>query len=615
VVGIPRALLLAMVIGCGARAAEPHASDTRGDEQATYACAAGKREICERLARDHARACDAGDMAGCAELGALYADGRIAGKSAADAVPYLERACARRHGAGCTRRGELQARAIGSPPDLERAAGLYQRGCDLGDARGCVLRARALEWGRGVGRDAKAAVKLLERACKADDAEGCVELGRATEHGVAGAPDPLVAFDRYRKAARLYEARCEKGDAAGCAGLGMLTREGSGVEEDREGGLSLLDRACRARHAPACAAWMQRDERWVDNAAARAVLDEACKRGEGVSCLVLARVTPREDVLKSGCDSGHGGSCNALAITQFPPDFALLERACALGDAPGCFHLALALELPGERQNTERAAALHERSCRWRWGAGCTRFGRLLASGEGVAVDAELAARVFRDGCELGSAAGCFELGVMREEGTRVSGDPAQAVRLLERACRNGEGDGCARLARRVEPAFKTPLLAGACESGHARSCIELAPVSDEARALERARASALPACEAALAFCHDKGKVTPKLGWQKWAGAPARVWWDPPACDERLERACLDASDALSLSCRRVTGAQCFAAARLLQRLARAGLGPERAQIDELVRLATDDAQKGCKRKDEAACARLCELDKRYCR
>src|SRR4029453_8216874 len=153
------------------------------------------------------------------------------------------------------------------------------------------------------------------------------------------------------------------------------------------------------------------------------------------------RVAPeRERLLRAGCSAGHGGACNAIGIAKFPPDAAALERACALGDAPGCFPPAPALELPGEPRDAERAASLYDKSCRWRWAPACTRLGTLVAGGEVAAANAEIAARMFRDGCELGSAAGCYELGALREDGTRVSGDPAEAARLLERACRGGEG-------------------------------------------------------------------------------------------------------------------------------------------------------------------------------
>jgi TPR repeat protein len=305
-----------------------------------------------------------------------------------------------------------------------------------------------------------------------------------------------------------------------------------------------------------------------------------------------------------------------LGLSHFPPDetdLGALERACALGDAPGCHHLALALELPGARHDARRAADLHAKSCGWSWGPACVRLGTLLAGGEVMAVEPERAARAYRDACELGAPAGCFELGVLRQEGTRVVGNPDEGAKLLERACRNGEGRACARMATRAltgrdgerDPERARALFEQACGLGNARACLEL---SGDA-GLERARAAAVPACETALTLCRDGKTVGVERTWKEWDGAPARVLVHAPGCDERLEHACVDAADALSLSCKRLRGEHCFVGARLFERLSRAGLGPDRAQVEELRKLGIEGAKQRCEQNQAAACAELAEL------
>jgi hypothetical protein len=236
-------------------------------------------------------------------------------------------------------------------------------------------------------------------------------------------------------------------------------------------------------------------------------------------------------------------------------------------------------------------------------------LGDVLSSGESVAVDMIGATKAYREGCDLGSADACYEVGVLRQEGIRVTPNPEAGRTLLNRACRTGAQRACTRIALRHirgldgERDVATALLQleASCTAGHGRACYELGELHRRGRDVPRneARAKALftraatesaARCRATLAVCYPKPEVAGDFErrWVRYRGAPSFGLVAEPACDQRLERVCNDATDALTASCE-LGEAVCFRAADLTRLLAQRGLGSGAARADELER-------RGCK-------------------
>ncbi|RLB62444.1 MAG: hypothetical protein DRI90_09085 [Deltaproteobacteria bacterium] len=467
--------------------------------------------------------------------------------------------------------------------------------------------------------------------------------GRATEKGVGTKAEPADAYDLYRRAVELNREACEQDeDHRACSALGGLLREGRGTAEDPTRGLALQQIACRAGHATGCIAWASRGRKLVLGGADLGMADvlvDACVKGDGPACLVLGRIgslpflqagkeAPDIDAFARGCDAGNGACCNALGIRTFPLEQEgrrALERACKLGDAPGCYHLGIVVAQPGDGQDTARATGLFMQACAWRFGPACGRQGVRLSRGEELPLDLDEAQKLWRRGCQLGDGFSCFKQGSLLQDGRAVTADPAQGQRHLEHACRLGEQQACTRLGHRLlagrgvtkDIVEGSGMLHRACRAGYGRACADLAAILrygrgvpvDEPRArklLRQAVPDALEACEASLALCYDKQPLVDVVrGWGRWAGAPAKLVVQHPSCDDRLERACRDAGEALAARCD-MTGLGCFAGARLRRRLAAVGLEGGTQGAETLEKAGFAAATKACLQKDAAGCRRL---------
>jgi TPR repeat protein len=122
--------------------------------------------------------------------------------------------------------------------DLEVVNALLRQACARGDGRGC-LRVNQVE-------DAR---RHLPRQCDEGNAEAC-ELWAVVLEGEDAGVD---AASRLSQAARLLEAECSRGEPFACARLGSARIAGRLGARDAKAGLSLLERACEAGVAGACA--------------------------------------------------------------------------------------------------------------------------------------------------------------------------------------------------------------------------------------------------------------------------------------------------------------------------------------------------------------------------
>jgi len=134
----------------------------------------------------------------------------------------------------------------------------------------------------------------------------------------------------------------------------------------------------------------------------------------------------------------------------------------------------------------------------------CTLLASLLATGQGVAKNAERARTLASTACGSGYADGCVWLGTIDAEAAR----DGEAVASYERACSAGAGRGCTLLASLVregrggaaDAGKAVRLLQRGCSGGDEEACVLLeggAPlgVGDDARD-RRALAQAKQACD-----------------------------------------------------------------------------------------------------------------------
>ena len=584
------------------------------------------------------RACDAGMGNSCVRLGRWALSGQEGVRDRTRAARFFVSGCDApiEPGDSCFELGRLHARGFGVEASVVRAAEHFRRGCDYGSAAACGELGWLVQRGRIDGTSAEV-VTFVERGCDLGSALACERRGRAAEHLLG---DPEQAFGWYRRAAERYRARCEEADDdVACNGLSRLMREGSGVPQNRAGADALLVRHCGAGSPEACLNWMGRDGKLSlssDGPDALTPLLKACVENHADACFVLGRIgdapimqlnkEPLNDPFGRGCRAGSGTACTAAALTRlmaaegrtsvFPLELEVtvrLERACALGDAGGCYHLALLRQVE-EQSASGEVRALYRRACDWRHPRGCHRLADVFRRGEGVAVDIEAARQMLRRACELGLADACHELSRALQ---RVSADASSAVELGERACRLGSRDACWRRAadalREAGSSNKTRAraeLTRGCKRGHGASCLELA-LSYESdvhgdQDSERARKIFIRAgrldgarCSVELDACYRQQFSADSflLSWERWSNTPSYTIKQVPDCDVRLETLCRRAERAHAASCELGDGRGCEAGAELHEQLGAVGL---REGTDAAVKM-----QKRARGAYEEACGR----------
>lgn len=142
---------------------------------------------------------------------------------------------------------------------------------------------------------------------------------------------------------------------------------------------------------------------------------------------------------KTMCAEGDGAACTALARAH-DDDLVLLRQACDLGDADGCYRLALKLG------NTKEGAAAYEQACDAGNPLACTNLGWMMQNGEGMRVDLAGAFRLYQRGCDgtacgMHNDLGCVNLGRLYRDGIGVKEDAQRAVTLFRDVCERGAGE------------------------------------------------------------------------------------------------------------------------------------------------------------------------------
>lgn len=265
----------------------------------------------------------------------------------------------------------------------------------------------------------------LEVRCETDAGPACSHYAERllAESG--------TSTEAYARAARQLEAACLAEDPHGCAGYGLLFDAGRGLRRSPQRAVELYE--------PACAAEV------------------------GLACRQLG--------LRRDASSAKGDR-------QVAHD--LFEKACTLGDGPGCKELASFVERGRVgRADVPRALALYTRACELGDGHGCSRRAGMLEDGKGTPRDDQAAVRALEEACDLGYARGCAKLAYKLQHGKGVAPRPQEAVEFYARGCVLGFVDACSdgcwyikNGAGVVPDAERAEAMCSrACEAGVQRAC------------------------------------------------------------------------------------------------------------------------------------------------
>lgn len=430
------------------------------------------------------RACDAGLLRGCAEVGTLLREGVGGQADEAAALPFITRACEGGIGNACMGLGTMYLRGSGVDADPARAADYYRQGCDRDDGLSCVGLAYQLAQGRGVPKDGAAATTLMDKACNLGASDGCVGLGFAYLNGWGGQEDKA-------KAEQLFRAACEQDSAFGCGQLGILQ-----LGADPAAGRATLEQACAGEDARACymVGRLYREgvkgELTVDLPRALGFFYEACDLGSGDGCLAAAKAwlggsgTPVDrargvELAEMACNAEEPEGCYLLARLWMEAGnvrgaLAKLEQSCEGGVAAACRDWALLPVHADDRRSLE----LMSRACEQNDGLACFKLGQLYAEGPTIPIDKPYAYRLFQQSCAANYLPACAEAGALGAHGS-VTAEPAQIYAMLERACKANIVTGCTHLGLlyhsgqgvTADPLIAARLYEGACQAGDGEAC------------------------------------------------------------------------------------------------------------------------------------------------
>lgn len=381
--------------------------------------------------------------------------------------------------------GAELAEADYDPPAAETA-------CKAGLIAACTDLAVSYRWGEGVERNRPAAEVILRKACNAADARACVVLGdllgthtdparqtegpalfaRACTLGLAaacegGAPALPDTFERR------YRAACDTGGIPACRALGALLMGEARSARDRNEGLDLLDRKCRAGDAASCsdagAHWLRQATDDGD-VRAREYARLGCEAGQVADCTRLGNAALGQGPaarlaalvwFEKAC-AREASSCASADDVRDEPAFA---ARCGQGDQAGCLGLGLILA----RTNTDlrdeaRGAALLAAACEAGTPGACHPAGEALLYARGEPAGGAAAGRadaLLARGCKAGERASCETLADQLARGNFLPQDTGRAANLYLDQCDAGRQTACDWLVRENHPAAPLPPAVG----------------------------------------------------------------------------------------------------------------------------------------------------------
>ncbi|MBI5534804.1 MAG: sel1 repeat family protein [Deltaproteobacteria bacterium] len=197
---------------------------------------------------------------------------------------------------------------------------------------------------------------------------------------------------------RACKAACEGGSIEGCRDYGAALLWGRGARKDEAAAREVLERACRASDAKACGM---------------------------IGGFLEHNPTRAADYKGKGCDGGDGDACDGLALAY--------EQG------------------KGVPKDLSRAVAFRTRACNLGFKLGCAFLGEMYLEGSGVERDEKRALALFEEGCSPGDlfdTAPCeWAADILRK--SQAPRDRDKANTLYAMACKAGRETACQKYAGR----------------------------------------------------------------------------------------------------------------------------------------------------------------------
>lgn len=390
-----------------------------------------------------------------------------------------EQACNAQDLAACADLAEAYHRGTGRPFNRPVAELIYRKACAGGVGKACaglgalLMRAERMNMDNPV--DRHLAVSFNARACDLGWLAGCDAQADNLERGVSGEPDPQAAE-------ALRRATCERGGVIACRKLAQALLRPDRSNAERGDGMALLDRQCRAGDFVACedaiAALDQSSEAPTPTALIQSYRQLACDAGGAYACRNLAKAQLKSDPSDTG---------QAAALVR-------LDRACQLSQY-----------LCRDAAEVREAPVLGALCDEGDQGA-CIALGNLLSVNGGLLADRARALALFGAACEAGAAKGCQPAADLVFDDWDAIGPsaPARAEAYLSGGCAAGISGTCEALADQLasgerlvqDTARAAALYHPQCDAGRIKACdfLQLQAMTDPTGPLPLAHADFAPA-------------------------------------------------------------------------------------------------------------------------
>jgi TPR repeat protein len=163
-----------------------------------------------------------------------------------DLVDELSKACSAGDLARCGELGEAYLKGLGTTRDANKGIEILRKACIADGAVACAMLSQAYAHGDGVTKDTNQAVALMGKACESGNEEACLQGCEVSKEALrclrVGVLSAKGAKD-LKRAAVYYRKACELGHPLGCREAGFMYQDGNGVAKDPGQAGELLKRA------------------------------------------------------------------------------------------------------------------------------------------------------------------------------------------------------------------------------------------------------------------------------------------------------------------------------------------------------------------------------------
>ena len=304
-------------------------------------------------------------------------------------------------------------------------------------------------------------------------------LGALALSARAQSTTPIASDDQARcktgdlaSCVRSETTRCDAGEAKACVDLSVRYFGGVAVSRDQKRGeqlwaraFHLADSTCTTGDLGGCAlagkAYGTGRGAPQDLARAKTLEERACAGGNADGCFNI----------------GFASLFGMIGIERDTIRAAqLLEATCAGGHSNACFQLGWNYEFGRTvPRDYKRAAVFYQQACDAARDAndmmGCHFLGSAYAEGRGITEDGAHAAQLYDRVCQGGNGSGCNNLGHLYQEGRAVAKDASRAAQLYDRACQLGNPSGCDNLSLLYERGNGVPRDADRAKQLRQQAC------------------------------------------------------------------------------------------------------------------------------------------------